>query len=90
MAYSMRNVVNTGVVTTNVVIGRRQILRELKKDNIAEIRIATDAETQYITSLIEVAKEHGVPYRLSGTMDDISAEYGIAVPSGSVGVLKQV
>ncbi|MCH5157493.1 MAG: hypothetical protein J1G02_06440 [Clostridiales bacterium] len=78
MAYSMHN----------VVIGRRQILRELKKDNIAEIQIATDAETQYITSLIEVAKEHGVTYRLSGTMSEISAEYGIEVPTGAVGVLK--
>ena len=72
----------------NVVIGRRQILRELKKDNIVQIQIATDAETQYITSLIEVAKEYGVPYKLCGTMGDISAKYGIQVPSGAVGVLK--
>ena len=72
----------------NVVIGKRQILRELKKNNVAEITIATDAETQYISSLIDVAKEHGVPYKLSGTMNDISAEYGIQVPSGAVGVLK--
>ena len=72
----------------NVVIGKRQILRELKKNNVAEITIATDAETQYISSLIDVAKEYGVPYKLSGTMNDISAEYGIQVPSGAVGVLK--
>ena len=71
-----------------VVIGRRQILRELKKNNVAEITIATDAETQYIASLIEAAKEHGVPYKLRGSMNEISAEYGIAVPSGAVGVLK--
>ena len=72
----------------NVVIGKRQILRELKKDNVAEIIIAADAETQYIASLIEVAKVHGVPYRIRGTMSEISAEYGIQVPSGAVGVLK--
>ena len=72
----------------NVVIGKRQILRELKKNNVAEITIATDAETQYISSLIDVAKEYGVPYKLNGTMNDISAEYGIQVPSGAVGVLK--
>ena len=74
--------------THNVVVGRRQILRELKKDNLAEIIIATDAETQYITSLIAVSKQYGVPYKLSGTMDELSAEHGIAVPSGAVGVLK--
>ena len=72
----------------NVVIGKRQILRELKKDNVAEILIAADAETQYISSLIEVAKAHGVRYKIHGSMNEISAEYGIAVPSGAVGVLK--
>ena len=74
---------------SNVVIGRRQILRELKKNNIAEIVIATDAEAQYIASLIEVAKLAEVPYRLHGTMNEISQRFGIDVPSGAVGVLKQ-
>ena len=72
----------------NVVIGRRQILRELKKGNITEIEIASDSETQYITSLIEMAKLHGVPYKIHGTMEEISAHHGIDVPSGAVGVLK--
>ena len=78
MAYSMHK----------VVIGKRQILRELRNNNVAEITIATDAETQYITSLIEQAKLHGVTYRLRGTMNEIAAEFGIEVPSGAVGVLK--
>ena len=71
-----------------VVIGRRQILREIKKNNIAEIIIAVDAEAQYIASLIEVAKLADVPYKLHGTMNEISAKYQIDVPSGAVGVLK--
>ena len=71
-----------------VVIGRRQILRELKKNNVAEIVIATDAEAQYISSLIEVAKQCGVAYKLNGTMSEISAQYHIDVPSGAVGILK--
>ena len=75
--------------THNVVIGRRQILRELKKGNVAQITIATDAETQYIASLIELAKAHAVPYRLHGTMSEIAADYGIDVPSGAVGELKE-
>ena len=73
---------------SNVVIGRRQILRELKKNNIAEIVIATDAEASYIAGLIEVAKQAGVAYKLHGTMNEISARYGIEVPSGAIGVLK--
>ena len=71
-----------------VVIGRRQILREAKKGNVAEIRIATNAEQQYIHSLIDVAKQHEIKYFISGTMEEFSAYYGIDVPSGSIGVLK--
>ena len=73
---------------SNVVIGRRQILRELKKNNVAEIIIATDAEASYIASIIDVAKQAAVPYRLHGTMNEISQHYNIEVPSGAVGVLK--
>ena len=75
--------------TNSVVIGRRQILRELKKGNVAQIIIATDAEAQYIAGLIEIAKQAGVPYKLHGTMNEISANYRIEVPSGAVGVLKE-
>ena len=73
---------------SGVVIGKRQILRELKKNNVREIIIATDAETNYIASLIEVAKQAGVPYKLHGKMSEISAHYDIDVPSGAVGILK--
>lgn len=71
-----------------VVIGRRQILREAKKGNVAEIRIAANAEQQYIHSLIDIAKQYGIKYFISGTMEEYSAYYGIDVPSGSIGVLK--
>ena len=74
----------------SVVIGKRQILRELKKNNVAEIIIATDAESTYIASLIEVAKQAGVAYKLHGTMSEISANYHIDVPSGAVGILKRI
>ena len=71
-----------------VVIGRRQILREAKKGNVAEIRIATNAEQQYIHSLIDIAKQYEIKYFISGTMEEFSAYDGIDVPSGSIGVLK--
>ena len=71
-----------------VVIGRRQILREAKKGNVAEIRIATNAEQQYIHSLMDIAKQYEIKYFISGTMEEFSAYYGIDVPSGSIGVLK--
>lgn len=71
-----------------VVIGKRQILREMKNNNVAEIRIAADAEQQYIYSLIDAATESKVKYSISGTMSGYASEYGIDVPTGAIGILK--
>ena len=71
-----------------VVIGKRQISRGIKDGIISEIVIATDAEQDYIKSLIVLAKQNNIKYKIKGTMQDISSAYGIDVPSGSLGVLK--
>ncbi len=71
-----------------LVIGKRQILRELKKNNIAEIMIASDAEQQYIYSLIDAATEYDVKYSISGTMESYAAQYNVDVPTGAIGILK--
>lgn len=74
----------------NVVIGKRQILREAKKDNICEIFIASDAEQDYIRSLIEIARQYDIKYRICGSMAEFSEHYGIDVPTGAIGSLKYV
>ena len=74
----------------NVVIGKRQILREAKQNNIANIRIAADAEQDYIHSLIEIAKQYGIDYRICGSREEFSEQYGIDVPTGAIGVLRNV
>ncbi len=74
----------------NVVIGKRQILREAKKNNIVEIKIAADAEQDYIYSLIELAKQYEIKYRICGSMAEFSEQYGIDVPTGAIGTLKYV
>lgn len=74
----------------NVVIGKRQILREAKKDNIIEIRIAANAEQDYIHSLIEIAKQYDIKYLICGSMEEFSVHYGIDVPTGAIGLLKYV
>lgn len=71
-----------------VVIGKRQISRGIKDGIISEIVIAADAEQEYIKSLIVLAKQNNIKYQIKGTMQDISSAYGIDVPSGSLGVLK--
>ena len=74
--------------TQNVVVGKRQILRQLKLGNICKIIIATDAQHDYVVELMQIAKSNGVEYVLQGTMSKIAEKYGVDVPSGSVGVLK--
>ena len=71
-----------------VVIGKRQICRGIKDGIIQEIVIASDAEQAYIESLIIVAKQNKIKYSIKGTMQDISSAFGIDVPSGSLGILK--
>lgn len=74
----------------NVVIGKRQILREIKKGNIVEIKIAADAEQDYILSMIEIAKQYEVKYLICGSREEFSAKYLIDVPTGAIGLLKYV
>lgn len=71
-----------------VVIGKRQICRGIKDGIVQEIVIASDAEQSYIESLIIVAKQNKIKYSIKGTMQDISSTFGIDVPSGSLGILK--
>ena len=75
--------------SSDVVIGKKQILRELKANNIAQIQIATDAETEYINSIVAEAQKASVKYVIHGTMNQIAQEYNIDVPCGAVGVLKR-
>mgnify|MGYP001039125479 FL=1 len=71
----------------NVVVGKKQVLRELKCGKIAEMRIAVDCDADYTKLLIAEARKHNVKYLLSGTMREIADEYGIDVPCGVVGTV---
>ncbi|MCM1043815.1 MAG: ribosomal L7Ae/L30e/S12e/Gadd45 family protein [Corallococcus sp.] len=74
---------------SHVVIGLRQVLRELKVGNVVSIVMATDADKDYKRSVLSAAKEQGVAVTQRGTSESIAAEYGIEVKSAVVGFLKQ-
>ncbi len=74
----------------NVVIGKRQILREAKKNNVVEIKIAANAEQDYIHSLIDIAKQYEIKYSICGSMAEFSEMFCIDVPTGAIGMLKRV
>lgn len=70
------------------VVGKKQILRFTKENELKMIQIATDAEQDYVKSITTVAKLHNVKVVISKTMQEIAAEYGIDVPCGAVGFFK--
>lgn len=71
-----------------VIVGKKQILRLLKENHIKSIRIATDAQDEYVRSIREKALRHNVKVVAEGSMEEIARCYGIDVPSGAVGFLK--
>ncbi len=70
-----------------VVVGKRQILRQIKENNIQQILIAANAEIQYITELITVAKANGIKYTIGSSMEELASAHDIDVPTGAVGIL---
>lgn len=75
-------------VNIDVVVGQRQVMRQLKQQNISKILLACDAEESYKQSIIDSAKAHNVPISIVGTSHDIATTYEIEVKSAVVGVLK--
>ncbi len=71
-----------------VVVGKKQLLRCLSENNLKSIRIATDADKDYVLSIERNARLHNVKVERVGTMEQIAAEFGIDVPSGAVATLK--
>lgn len=71
------------------VIGKKQILREMKNGNIAEIIIAADVDKDYVASITEFARKHNVPFVVGSSMKELSENFDIDVPCGAVGKLKK-
>lgn len=70
------------------VVGKKQILRLAKANDLAQIQIATDADAKYVEEILSVAKPHNVKVVFQNTMQEIARSHGIDVPCGAVGVLK--
>ena len=70
------------------VVGLRQVLRELKNDNVESIILATDADKKYKNTILSSAKIANVPVTIGSTSEKIAQKYGIEVKSAVVGFLK--
>lgn len=73
----------------DVVVGQRQVVRELKQLNIAQIILASDADTAYKNNILGYARQYNVPVVSGVTSVELAERYGIEVKSAVVGVLKQ-
>lgn len=71
-----------------IVVGKKQILRLTRENELKQILIATDADAEYVDSIVKVARAHNVRVVVQLTKEEIARLYGIDVPSGGVGFLK--
>lgn len=71
-----------------IVVGQRQILRELKRDNVELIQIARDADKAYIETITAEAKKHGVTVTFDGTMNALAKRFHIDCATGAIAVVK--
>lgn len=72
----------------DVVVGQRQVVRELKQLNVRKIILATDADVTYKKNILEYAATYNVPVESSATSIELAERYGIEVKSAVVGILK--
>ena len=70
------------------VVGKKQILRLAKENELTSIQIATDADDSYVAEIMSVAKPHNVKVVFQNTMQEIANNCGIEVPCGAIGFLK--
>lgn len=71
-----------------IVIGKKQILRLARENKLKCIQLATDADADYVSAIVEVARAHNIRVFGQNTREELAKKYGIDVPCGGVGFLK--
>ncbi len=70
------------------VIGKKQIMRLAKENELEKIQIATDVDADYAKAISAVARTHNVPVVFESNMEELAKRYSIDVPCGAVGFVK--
>ncbi len=71
-----------------IVIGKKQILRLARENKLKCIQLAVDADAEYVSSIVAVAKAHNIRVFGENTREELAHKYGIEVPCGGIGFLK--
>lgn len=70
------------------VVGVRQVSRALKKGEVRQVFLATNADPQMLSPLREECAGAGVPVDESLTMQELGSACGIAVSAAAAALLK--
>jgi len=69
------------------VVGLKQTAKALKRDEVKELLIAADADPKLVDSLLDLAKEKGVPIKKATSMKELGSAFGINVGASAVALL---
>mgnify|MGYP001404350296 CR=1 FL=1 len=70
------------------VVGSKQATKSLKKGEVKELLIASDADPKILKDLLDLAEERKVPVKEAGTMRDLGKTFGINVGASAVAILR--
>lgn len=72
---------------SNLIVGTKQTVRALKSGHVQEVYVAIDADPRITESIIETAKEMGVPFITVDSMKKLGKACGIDVGATTVAII---
>ncbi|MDR2514385.1 MAG: ribosomal L7Ae/L30e/S12e/Gadd45 family protein [Christensenellaceae bacterium] len=79
---------DSGEGRSRLIVGTKQLLKSIEREEIREIIIARDAESRVTGSLIEAARQKGLAIRFVETMEELGHSCGIQVGAAAAGERK--
>lgn len=70
-----------------IVVGKKQTLRALQRNEAEKVYISKDADSHIIQSVADACSEHGVEIIYFNTMKELGASVGINVNAAAAAVL---
>ncbi|HBD64256.1 MAG TPA: 50S ribosomal protein L7ae-like protein [Clostridiales bacterium] len=71
-----------------IVIGKKQTLRALQRDEAERVYISKDADLHVTREITDVCSEKGIEITYFDTMKELGASVGISVNAAAAAVLK--
>ncbi|MDR3086215.1 MAG: ribosomal L7Ae/L30e/S12e/Gadd45 family protein [Christensenellaceae bacterium] len=79
---------DSGEGRSRLIVGTKQLLKSIEREEIREIIVARDAESRVTGSLIEAARQKGLQIRFVETMEELGRSCGIQVGAAAAGERK--